>query len=1259
MREQSESPGLSTVLRWALAAAAVLVVVICGWLIVIERGQELRTVEARLESVARLKVKQIRAWCDERIADAAVLAEREALRRDARALIEDGGLDDASELLRRMRSVADHYGYHDLLLADPSGRVWLSLSGLDGGAEVPELVADLIENGSCQPILSPLHSGDIYPFPHISVVTPLIGSAADERPFAVLILVSDAEQFLYPLIQTWPVPTETAETLLVRRDGDYVLFLNDLRHREGAALTLQIPMSRRDLPAVMAVSGAHGTHDVVEGRDYRGEPVVAFTAAVPGTPWSLVSKMDRAEALASWRSRARWIVVLMVGATALIGVGGLAVHQSERRRYFWTRYREEARLRQAAEQARVTLEAIGDGVIATDGNGAIELMNPVAERLTGWQHEEAVGTPLDEVFRIINEETRTAVESPVRRVLDEGEVIGLANHTLLIRRDGLETPIADSGAPIPGPDGETAGVVLVFRDQTEERLNQRLVRSRLSLIEHSQRHSLDELLSRALDEIAGALASQIGVYRFLDADERSVTTEERFHRADLGDGASRAAELGRLDAWDDCVRQRRPVRINGPDDRSEPGTPFVRNLGVPVIRDGRVVAVLGVGGKDADYTDTDTATAVFLADVTWEILERKRAQEKLVERIAFHRALIEASPLPLFSLTPDGVVEFWNRAAERLFGWSADDVVGRLLPIVPEDKLEEFARLRQSVIEGEPFSGLEVTRRKRSGEPIDLRLFTAPVRGQTGEPIGIMAAAEDLTREREAAAELRESEERFRHLFEHSPVGISMTSLDGTVHANRAYYRMLGYDEAPDSLNWADITHPDDVEESREIVSALIAGERRTARFVKRYLHRSASVVWADVSVTLRRDSAGQPMYFMTAVLDITEQRALQAQLLQSQKMESIGRLAGGVAHDFNNMLGVIIGRAEMRLRQLEPEDPSRTTLETILSAASRSADLTRQLLAFARKQTIAPKVLDLNETVEGLLKMLRRLIGEDVHLVWQPGRTPRPVYMDPGQLDQILVNLCVNARDAIPGVGKITIETGYVELDAEYCAIHADARPGDYVLLAVSDDGCGMDAQTRAQVFEPFFTTKQEGEGTGLGLSTVFGIVRQNDGFINVYSEPAQGSTFRIYIPCRAADDVEGPEAPGSEMPRGNGEVVLLVEDEPSLLEMTQTVLEELGYAVIPGGDPEAALAAYAARETDVDLLVTDVVMPGMNGKELAQRLKANRPQLQVLFMSGYTANSIVHHGVLEPDVHFIQKPFSMYELALKVREVLQSDGA
>ncbi len=382
----------------------------------------------------------------------------------------------------------------------------------------------------------------------------------------------------------------------------------------------------------------------------------------------------------------------------------------------------------------------------------------------------------------------------------------------------------------------------------------------------------------------------------------------------------------------------------------------------------------------------------------------------------------------------------------------------------------------------------------------------------------------------------------------------------------------------------------------------------------------------------------------------------LQAQLNQSQKMESVGRLAGGVAHDFNNMLGVILGHAELALEQVRPDQPIHADLQEICRAAERSAELTQQLLAFARKQTVAPKVLDLNEAVEGTLKMLRRLIGEDVGLAWLPGKNLGPVRMDPSQLDQILANLCVNARDAIGDSGKITIETEAVLFDDAWCAEHAGFVPGAYVLLAVSDNGCGMDKDTLDKLFEPFFTTKEVGKGTGLGLSTVYGIVRQNSGFITVYSEPGLGATFRIYLPRHFGKAEPVPiEAPPRPAARGH-ETVLLVEDEPAILKMASAMLQRRGYAVLAADSPGEALRLAETHAGRIDLLMTDVVMPEMNGRDMAANLLARNPNLKCLFMSGYTANVIAHHGMLDEGVHFIQKPFTTQVLSEKIREVLDS---
>ncbi len=367
-----------------------------------------------------------------------------------------------------------------------------------------------------------------------------------------------------------------------------------------------------------------------------------------------------------------------------------------------------------------------------------------------------------------------------------------------------------------------------------------------------------------------------------------------------------------------------------------------------------------------------------------------------------------------------------------------------------------------------------------------------------------------------------------------------------------------------------------------------------------------------------------------------------------------MGRLAGGVAHDFNNMLGVILGHTELALLHADETHDLSADLNEIQNAARRSADLVKKLLAFARKEIISPRRLDLNDTVESMLIMLRRLIGEDIDLLWKPAAHLWPVKMDPSQIDQILANLCVNARDAIEGVGKLTIETGRKTFDEEYCKEHAGFIPGDFVLLAVSDNGCGMDKKTLDNLFEPFFTTKETGKGTGLGLATVYGIVKQNNGFINVYSEAGQGSTFRIYLPRFVADEDTDKALPKKKTAAAGSETILLVEDESTILRMTRMMLERKGYTVIPAATPAEAMEKAKNHPGPIHLIMTDVVMPEMNGRDLAEQIILLYPDIRLLFMSGYTANVIAHHGVLDEGVAFIQKPFSMADMTAKVREVL-----
>ncbi len=388
------------------------------------------------------------------------------------------------------------------------------------------------------------------------------------------------------------------------------------------------------------------------------------------------------------------------------------------------------------------------------------------------------------------------------------------------------------------------------------------------------------------------------------------------------------------------------------------------------------------------------------------------------------------------------------------------------------------------------------------------------------------------------------------------------------------------------------------------------------------------------------------------------EKQRLEARLQHVQKLEAMGRLAGGIAHDYNNISSIIIGYSELVLEQIKAGDPFHEDLVEILTAAKRSAEITKQLLAFARKQTIDPKVVDLNHTIGRILKMLMRLIGEDIDLVWRPGPELWVVKIDPSQVDQIVANIGLNARDAIADVGKITMETENVRFDEAYCETHAGFIPGEYILLAISDDGCGMAPEIMDKIFDPFFTTKGVGQGTGLGLSTVYGIVRQNNGFINVYSEPDMGTIIRIYLPRYKGNGVEIHWERTPIAPLGRGETVLLVEDDEAILKLGKRMLEELGYRVLHSAGPGEAVALAGGHTGELDLLITDVIMPEMNGRELSEKLKQICGDLKVLFMSGYTANVIAHRGVLDHDVFFIPKPFSKKELAVKVREVLDGEA-
>jgi len=660
-------------------------------------------------------------------------------------------------------------------------------------------------------------------------------------------------------------------------------------------------------------------------------------------------------------------------------------------------------------------------------------------------------------------------------------------------------------------------------------------------------------------------------------------------------------------------------------------------------------------------SDTHAENQIFLANIELSkqiarlekaLLEKENAGEALQDSEKRYRRLFESAKDGILILDAvTGKVVDANPFLLQLLGYSHEALCGK--------HIWELGVFKDIAASKDAFQALQ--------DNEYIRYEDLPLETQEGQSIAvefvsnvylvdhskvIQCNIRDITAQKRAKAERT----RLMAAIEQVGEGIFVTDAQGTIQfVNPAFKRMTGYSGEEAVGQNLRILKSGEQDELlyRNLWETVSGGTTWSGRMVNK--RKDGTLYTEETTISPVRDALGQIVNYVAVGRDITEHLRLEGQFLQAQKMEAVGLLAGGVAHDYNNMLTVILGYAELALRKVDPDQPLHGDLEEIIKAARRSTDITRQLLIFARKQTIIPVALDLNQTVESMLTMLRRLIGEDIDLVWLPEKGLGPVKMDPTQVDQILANLCVNARDAIAGIGKITIETGSSVFDEAYCADHLGFVPGDYALLAVSDNGCGMDKKTKDQIFEPFFTSKEVGQGTGLGLSMVYGIVKQNNGFLNVYSEPGCGSTFRVYLPREAAQVVDARRERAVEIPPSHGETVLLVEDEPALLKMGTMMLEKLGYRVLAAGTPDEAIALAEEHMAELHLLLTDVVMPGMNGKDLAERLHVLCPDMKILFMSGYSVNVIGAQWVMDEGVNFIEKPFSMKDLGVKVAEVLR----
>ena len=635
-----------------------------------------------------------------------------------------------------------------------------------------------------------------------------------------------------------------------------------------------------------------------------------------------------------------------------------------------------------------------------------------------------------------------------------------------------------------------------------------------------------------------------------------------------------------------------------------------------------------------------------------DITDRKRIEEGL-------RRLLDSAPDAMVIANQEGKIVLVNSQTEKLFGYKREELLGQPVEVLVPERFWAIHRGHREHYMASPQSrpmgaGSELFGLKKDGTEFPVEISLSPQ--QTDNGALVSSTIRDITERRRVEEALRQSEANFRAMVE-GTYGVYRATPEGKLLVvNNALVKMLGYD-SPEELVQQNLAT--DVFEMGEYTPLLFDQPGRQKQFTKLEAHlkrRDGGNVPVEISGRPVRDESGKVLYFEVIAEDVSRVRGVEQRLRHVQKMEAIGRLAGGIAHDFNNVLGVIVAYSEMMVEKLQDNDELFSLVMSITKAVERGGALTRQLLAFSRQQVLEPQVLSLGEYLSSIREMLARVIGEDLHLTIITGDPHVRVKVDPTQIEQVIMNLVVNARDAMPNGGRLTIETSEIDIDDEYCSRNPEARIGRHVMLAVSDTGCGMPPEVLSRIFEPFFTTKEQGKGTGLGLATIYGIVKQSGGHINAYSEVGHGTTFKIYLPV-TQEEVEKRETVSADKiaPRGV-ETILIVEDEESLRMVTREFLSNKGYRVLTAEDFDKAVETCQDLSRHIDLLMTDVVLPGASGPKLAERLASTRPEMKVLFVSGYTADALVHGDLHRSDFAFLSKPFSLNTLARKIRSILDA---
>jgi two-component system cell cycle sensor histidine kinase/response regulator CckA len=891
-----------------------------------------------------------------------------------------------------------------------------------------------------------------------------------------------------------------------------------------------------------------------------------------------------------------------------------------------TEITERWQIQMDASRATAIVEASDDAIIGKDLDGFVTSWNEGAMKIFGYSAAEMVGTSIRKLVPADRQEEETAILEKIRR----GERVQHLE-TQRLTKTGTLITVSVTASPIRDATGRVVGASKVVRDFTELRRADEERQFQQTMLLTERELTLDGIL--VVDE-RGKVLSYNG--RF--GQMWGLSPQELATRADAA--LLQAAHTKVADPDGFIQRVRHLYERHDASSRDE----------VELV-DGRVF--------DRYSAPMRTAEGRYYGRVWYfrDVTERKQAIAALrLERDRAQRYLDTAGVI-LLALDIEGRITLVNRFACAAFGWTAEELLGRdFIDTCVPARLRAQIRHRLGVVQQGDDRVVASEIITRAGDERIVEWRTTFLRDDAGAIVGTFSSGSDITEQRRAEVALREERDRAQRYLDTADVILLALDLEGRITLiNRKGCELLGWTETELlGRHWLTTCLPP---RSREELGQTFGtlGSDDSSAVETPILTKGGTERLIEWRNRVIRDGEGLAIGSLSSGTDVTDRHKLEQQYHQAQKMEAVGRLAGGVAHDFNNLLTAILGYCQLLLADLDAENPSRADILEIHKAGESAARLTRQLLAFSRKQIIAPELLDLNAVIDQLKGMLGRIIGEDLRIVLNLRPGLAPVLADPGQIDQVVMNLAVNARDAMPQGGTLTIETANVVLDESYASSHFSVVPGPYVALIVSDTGTGMSPETQARLFEPFFTTKERGKGTGLGLATVHGIVMRSGGSVSVYSELGRGTSFTLYFPRAASADMVAEVAPPVVRPHAAGETVLVVEDSDGLRALAKRILERLGYTVLLAANAREAGELFE-RHPSIDVVLTDVIMPGGSGPELTKVLVAERPGVKVVYMSGYTEDAITHHGVLDPGIAFLHKPFTAETLGAKIQEVLAS---